>query len=82
MISSMSIQIDGVEYIFMSDALGFAEERGADLSASYVARCARDGRIEGAKKVGGSKSAPWLFPKDSFIQWFNSRREPGRPKED
>ncbi|MCA9368624.1 hypothetical protein KC887_10430, partial [Candidatus Kaiserbacteria bacterium] len=82
MISDMAIEIDGVEYLFMADALVFAGERGDALSASYVARCARDGRIAGAKKIGGSKSAPWLLPKESFVEWFNSRREPGRPKED
>ena len=81
MIPGMSIQIEGVEFITIAEARAWAKENGAKFSVSYIAECARDGNIEGATKVGVGIRSPWVFPKKSFVTWFENRRDPGRPKE-
>ncbi len=80
MISSMSIQIDGVEYLTTAEAVELAGEMGHGMSKSYIARAARNGRIKGCSKIGEGEQSPWLLPKPEFTSWLRNRNPRGRPK--
>ena len=81
MISDMAIEIDGVEYLTTAEAVELAAEMGYKISKSYIARSAKNGRIEGCSKIGEGDQAPWLMPKPGFVEWVKNRKPRGRPRD-
>ena len=85
MISDMSIQIDGVEYLTTAEAVELAEAMGHKVTRRSVTRAALRGEdgletgISGCKKIGDATS-PWLIPQPIFVRWLKDRKPRGKSK--
>lgn len=66
----------------MSDTIGIEEcvqilqSRGLSLDLDWIRKKAREGKIPGAVKVGGTRGV-WLFPREWAETYVKSKR--GRP---
>jgi hypothetical protein len=81
MIQSMAIEIDGVEFVTTAEAVELAREMGhKDVSPESVANAARQGKIEGSRKLWEGRNAPWIIPAASFGVWVETRNPRGRPR--
>ncbi len=85
MISSMSIQIDGVEYLTTAEAVELAEAMGQSVTRPSITRAVQRGArgiesgIPDCTKIGDATSA-WLIPRPAFLRWLAERKPRGKSR--
>lgn len=70
------------EMITTAEALKLVEALGKPITRQAITDAAREGNIEGARKLWDNEKAPWIFERKAFLSWLENKRSPGRPRKE
>lgn len=70
--------MDGNDLLTLEEAQSVINARGIDIDLDWLRKKARDGKIDGAQKIGGERRGVWLIPRSWAQTYVKDTR--GRPK--